>query len=226
MIKSEAGIRTDSAARVLAFGASILQGYYDNDRGGWVNRLRQHYDTLGLANNDVKQPTIFNLGVIGHTVEDIGKRIVNETGARHNPGEELVFIFSVGMNNAATDAAGIPKSTPENYSTALISLFKKARKFSPKILCVGLTPVDETRTQPVPWDPNTHYTNDRIKLFDQTMQTACEMQGALYVPVFEPFLANCNSGQSMFTLRDGLHPNGRAHKLIASIVLPKLDTLL
>jgi lysophospholipase L1-like esterase len=48
--------------RVLVFGDSIAQGFWDSE-GGWVERLRKHYNSLALEDlKSNQQPEIFNLG--------------------------------------------------------------------------------------------------------------------------------------------------------------------
>lgn len=45
--------------RVLVFGDSITQGYWDTE-GGWVKRIRSHYDLLQITDlNGRDEPTIF-----------------------------------------------------------------------------------------------------------------------------------------------------------------------
>jgi lysophospholipase L1-like esterase len=47
--------------KFLVFGASIVQGFYDKECGGWPNRLDMHN-----MNNNVYAP-VFNLGISGNT---------------------------------------------------------------------------------------------------------------------------------------------------------------
>lgn len=67
--------------RVLVFGASITQGYWDT-QGGWVQRLRTHYDKKQIADLTKDNPSVFNLGVSADTTKDILERFEAETKAR------------------------------------------------------------------------------------------------------------------------------------------------
>jgi hypothetical protein len=72
--------------RVLVFGDSITQGYWDTD-GGWVDRIRRHFDTIqatDLQDND--EPTIFNLGISADNSRNILERIETETISRTRHG--------------------------------------------------------------------------------------------------------------------------------------------
>ncbi len=101
--------------RVLVFGASITQGFWDTE-GGWVARLREHYDKQRIANqSDRGIPTFFNLGISGDTSKNLRKRFVAETEARVWPNEDMLFILCIGTNNART-INGTPVSSPAQYS--------------------------------------------------------------------------------------------------------------
>lgn len=204
--------------RVLVFGASITQGFWDS-QGGWVERLRQHYDELALKDLvNHSQPTIFNLGVSGDSTKDLLARLKNETKAREFLNEELAFVFSIGTNNAREENGKL-YSSPESYRADLKELITQAKTFSNKIMFVGLPACDETRTTPVSWR-YIDYRNENLRKLDQVMKGVCEEQALPYVPVFEKFI---NAPE---LLADGLHPNDAGHKLIVNLVKPELEKLL
>ena len=106
--------------RVLVFGASITQGFWDS-RGGWVERLIEHYNNLALQDlRSNNQPEVFNLGISGDTTTGLAKRFKNEVDVRLWPKEHYIFIFSIGTNNAAIEQ-GQPRSTSEKYQADLES---------------------------------------------------------------------------------------------------------
>ncbi len=92
--------------RVLVFGDSITQGFWDVD-GGWVSRIRKTYDQKAIDTDDYDQPTIFNMGVSGNSSDDVLVRFDNETKVRAN--EELSFVFAIGVNDARTKCWNRPK---------------------------------------------------------------------------------------------------------------------
>lgn len=133
--------------RVLVFGASITQGFWDTE-GGWVQRLRSHYDKLNLKNSNRDQPTIFNLGISGEMTSGLLKRFTNETEARVWPNEKFTFIFSIGTNDAAVDGTDKLHSTPERFRNDLEALVEQAKKYSDRIMFVGLIACAKRKRHP------------------------------------------------------------------------------
>lgn len=205
--------------RVLVFGDSITQGFWDED-GGWVNILRKKYDLQYMEGKDEDAPTIFNLGISGNSSDDVVARLVHETEARAK--EDVAFIISIGVNDAR-NKSGNNFSSPEQYKENLMEILNQSRKYSDKILFVGLTPVVEEHSNPVSWDGSTGYTNARLKEFDTTLREFCEQYKVPFVEVFEPFQKEQAKTE---LLPDSLHPNKKGHELIASLVEPELEKLL
>lgn len=210
--------------RVLVFGASITQGFWDTE-GGWVQRLRRYYDEIKLKNirKEDDYPDIFNLGISGNTTKDVLKRFKNETEARTSYKSNPAFIFSIGTNNAIVEGGSKPWSSPEEYIKDLENLAGQASQFSTKIMFVGLPPCDEKRTTPVFWR-DIHYTNERILLFDKVAREFCANHKIPHVATFEPLQEQFKKGNEVFA--DGLHPNNKGHELIFRLVRPALDKLL
>ncbi len=210
--------------RVLVFGASTTQGYWDTE-GGWVARLRKYYDTkqvkiqaAGIKNES--QPSIFNLGVSADTSRDVLKRFEAETVARRRG--PLAFIFCVGGNDGAIENSK-PRATAEEYKSNIELLIKTARKFSNKILIVGLNPVDESRTTPVFW-ADVHFTNSQMKVQNKILKEISSQENIPFVPIFEALEKRLKAGEDL--LIDGLHPNNEGHEIIFQLVRPELDKLL
>lgn len=187
-------------------------------------RLWQHYTKNLLADPDGADITIFNLGISGDGSDRLASRFKNETEARKFPGEELAFIFSIGTNNTWVRSNGEPVSTPDKYLDDLRKLISMAREYSPRIMFIGLTPCDEARAHPVPWNKDIYFTNERLRLFDETLKKACEEENVKYLPIFEAIKQRLDSGEDIYT--DGLHPNDAGHQLIFERVRPALDELL
>ncbi|HSX18479.1 MAG TPA: GDSL-type esterase/lipase family protein [Candidatus Saccharimonadales bacterium] len=208
--------------RVLVFGDSITQGFWDTE-GGWVARLRKYYDTRQIEDlRNREEPTIFNLGISGGTSETILARFDNETKARKNR-EGMVIIVSTGLNDSYREGPDRYKSTPESYRHNLVLLASKAKTYSNKILFVGLVTGDETQTMPVFWR-DIYYANERIEEFENIMQKVASENGVSFVPVFQEFKKHLDAGEDL--LADGLHPNNEGHELIFQLVRPELDKLL
>lgn len=204
--------------RVLVFGDSITQGFWDME-GGWVSRIRKHYDQQMIYDADNDLPSIFNLGVSADSSDDVLVRFENETKVRAT--EEIAFIIAIGVNDARTKA-GVNYSDTNRYKQNLSEILKLAKQYSNKILFIGLTPCVEERSNPVSWG-DTGYTNGRIKEFDAALREFCDENQVKFVEVFEPF-AKAEAAREL--LPDGLHPNDNGHQLIADLVLPKVQELL
>lgn len=207
--------------RVLVFGASITQGFYDT-RGGWVARLWEHYVKLLLDGG--RDITVFNLGISGNGSDRLLKRFQNETEARKFPGEDFAFVFSIGTNNSWVRADGGQVSTPEKFDNDIRAIIAKAREYSDKIMFVGIAPCDEARARPVPWNEDIFFSNERLKTFDKSLMKVCEEEGVKYVPVFSALKEKLDGGEDIY--EDGLHPNDAGHQLIFELVRPALDELL
>lgn len=207
--------------RVLVFGDSITQGFWDID-GGWVARLRKHYDELQISDlRNLDEPSIFNLGISGGSSDGLLKRFDNEVRARDN-NKQLAIIISIGVNDSHIPGKKQPYMTPEEYKNNLKELISRAKKYSSKIIFVGLVAVDEFQTTPVFWI-DISYTNERIKMFEDQMKKAATEEKVVFVPIFDKFKAKLDAGVSM--LADGLHPNENGHKFIYELVLPQADKL-
>ena len=205
--------------RILIFGASITQGFWDSE-GGWVQRLRKFYDAKKISGEDDDPPTIFNMGVSGDSTNELLERFTPETEARNRYGN-MAIVFSIGSNDCRTKA-GKPFLDTDRYVENLGKLLDQAHKYTDKILFVGLASCDEQKSNPVAWG-DTGYTNERIWEFEQALRSFCEKNNVPMVKVFETFKEK-NKKQSL--IADGIHPNDTGHELITSLVRPELEKLL
>jgi lysophospholipase L1-like esterase len=207
--------------RVLVFGASSAQGYWDS-QGGWADRLKHYYDEIQMQDFLVEQPRVMNLGVSGDTTAEVLKRISPEAKARQNQ-KGLAIIIQVGSNNAA-EQNGQLRSSPESYQGELEAIIKKAEEFTYKVMVVGFPAVDEAKTNPIEW-ADMYYKNDNIATFEKAAQQISEKAEVPFVPIHQEFVRRMTAGNTM-QAHDGLHPNDEGHKLIFELVRPVLDKLL
>jgi lysophospholipase L1-like esterase len=208
--------------RVLIFGDSITQGFWDTE-GGWAARLRKYYDERqieDLRNND--EPMIFNLGISDDNSKTILDRFDPEVKARKN-GEELAIVVSTGVNDSYIEGENGFNTSPEDYEKNLQGLATRAKNYSQKVIFVGLIAADESRTKPAFWR-NISYLNERIKSYENTMQKVAEESEIQFVPIHNDFKAQLDRGKKL--LADGLHPNNDGHELIFKSVLSELEKLL
>ncbi len=216
----------DEQMRVLVFGDSITQGYWDTD-GGWVDRIRKYFDSLqitDLQGND--EPTIFNLGISADNSRNILDRIEAETVARTWHNNLPVIIIQIGVNDSSSDNKEINESVRvsiRDYESNLRAIIKKVQPISSKIIFVGLSACNESKTTPVAWGEY-HYTNKAIKDYENVMKLVAKEHNLPFIPIFDEFKRAIDGGEDF--LPDGLHPNNAGHQFIAGIVRPKLEELL
>lgn len=212
--------------RVLVFGDSITQGYWGTE-GGWVERIRKHYDTIQVTDLEGKdEPTLFNLGISADNSKKVLDRIVSETISRTRHGNLPVVIVQVGMNDSSIDAEIDSESVSlsiEQYGRNLRAIIEKVTLVSSKIILVGLTACDESRTTPVPWG-DFHYMNKAIKKYENTMRDIAAEHEVSFIPVFDVFIEKLRAGEDY--LPDGLHPNNDGHAFISKVVMNELVDLL
>jgi lysophospholipase L1-like esterase len=199
--------------QILIFGDSITYGAWDKE-GGWVQRLRKFLDEKNLTDSDF-YCLVYNLGVSGNNSEDLLERFEFETKQRLKEDEETIIIFAIGINDSqfvhSKGKHGVPIDKFKDNIQKLISL---AQKFSSKIIFVGLTPVDETKTTPIPWNADVSYKNEYIQKYNETIKTICGKNKIYFVEIFEK-LKELNYQE---LLEDGLHPNSEGHKKIFEIM--------
>lgn len=190
---------------ICIFGDSITEGYYDNEKNGWVNRLK----TIFVDDE------IYNLGVSGNSTEDLLKRFDADIKDK-NP--EMI-IFAIGTN----DSVYLP-SEKRNYvdfdkfKENLKILIEKSKQFTNGIIFVGLTPVDESLTKPIPWEIEIHYTNEEITKYNNAIKQICESEKLKFIDIFSDF--EKNNYKEM--LSDGLHPNERGHEWMANKIAQEI----
>jgi lysophospholipase L1-like esterase len=211
--------------RALVFGDSITQGYWDSE-GGWVARLRKHYDKQQLdAGLNDEETIIFNLGISGDVAEGVVKRLNAEVQARkwRWPDEEFILIFAIGINDSVVNTKNPEQATSERYRRELRAVTDEAKLFTDKVIFVGLTPCQEEIANTRP-DKQKTLTNSRITEFDGVLKQLCDEKGLPYVPLFDALNSKIEAGEKV--LADGLHPNDEGHELIFQLVRPELDKLL
>jgi lysophospholipase L1-like esterase len=207
--------------RVLVFGASSAQGYWDS-QGGWADRLKDYYNELQMRDFSVELPKVMNLGISGDTTTNILNRIDSESRARQNE-KGLSFVFQIGTNNAAEEK-GKMRFSVEDYKSDLKKLIEIARKYSDKIMVVGFPAVDESLTNPIAWS-DIYFKNKNIKMIERAAGEVSQAEGVSFAPIHQKFIELSEAGTTL-QAHDGLHPNDAGHQLIFELVRPALDQLL
>ena len=93
-------------------------------------------------------------------------------------------------------------------------MWEIARGYSEDIAFIGLTPVDEDRTNPLFWETDAVYKNEYIEKYDEVIREFCDFRKIPFIDIFSK-MKNMNLHELM---EDGIHPNGEGYKVIEEII--------
>jgi lysophospholipase L1-like esterase len=207
--------------RILVFGDSIAQGYYDTESGGWANLLFKDYLKQNIHSTS-ELTEFYNVSVSGNNTKQLTSRLDNEITARKWGDDPIILIFAIGINDTFLEN-GIAVSRPDNYKKDIEKLYEIASKYTDKMIFVGLTSVDEKESDP--WVFNTgnselSWMNNRIQAFDTKLKEFTNENHITFVEIFNDFMKQQQAEQ---LLADGLHPNSKGHQFIYERVKSALD---
>ena len=197
---------------LLVFGASITAGAWDQEYGGWVDRLKIYLygDDFRIKTKDgLTTYSTMNLGIGGDTTKYLLKRFDNETKQRISDdfkrNQHDIIIFAIGTNDSNySESEDNTEVKPDDFKKNLNTLLNKAHKYTKRVLFVGLTKVDESKTAPIPWIKDLYYTNKNIQQYNKILKDFCQDNNTLFINMFD--LLNKKD------LIDGLHPNSKGHQ--------------
>lgn len=208
--------------RIFIFGGSITQGYYDDKTGGWANQIGLHYQKHALANLGGERTEVFNLGVSGDTTEGVLGRLKSEVEARRLYDDEDCIVLAVGMNDSMLINNRVVLDV-HDFQAAYDRLIDKALSLCPRVICVGLTAVKESETDPWAYSSSgKQWKNNRINLFEDTIKQSAEFKEVPFVPIHDEFLKLLGKKR---LLADGLHPNTEGHRFIARLVIEAIEAI-
>ena len=75
---------------------------------------------------------------------------------------------------------------------------------------VGPTPVDESKTNPIPWETTEYYRNKDGKKYSEATKSICSDHKIPFLDIHKLWLKT----DYKKLLEDGLHPNTEGHKLL------------
>ena len=183
---------------ILCFGASIVWGRGDNSFGGWVGHLKKHFEAQDYYNS------VYNLGIPGDTSTGLLERLEVECRVRTKKkrlDDKFVTLIGIGHNDLKFVGKQTKSNTPlEIFRENILKIIKIAKKYSSKVIFVGLTPVNEKLTTPY---ENTTLFNKQIKQYNQIIKECCNSK-ILFLDFFEEWIHN---PKYIDWLGDGLHPN-------------------
>ncbi len=194
---------------ICVFGDSITWGAVDIEEGGWVERLKIY---MWGKRDDID---VYNLGISGEKTPDLLERFESEVKARIKEAEEKIIIFAIGINDSYFVHSKNDNITKfDDFKKNIEKLIILAKKFSSKIIFIGLTSVDETKTTPIPWDTDKSYKNEYVQKYNDIISSICGDKNILFVEILDDWLKT----DYQTLLDDGLHPNSAGHKKIFEVV--------
>ncbi len=200
-------------SQIFVFGDSITQGKWDHE-GGWVTKLKNYFSKKGFPNRKYDN-FLYNLAISGNTSEDLTRRFEIEMRERVNDDLDRIILFAIGINDShLITSTKTSKVSLERFKQNIQKLIELAKKFTTKIIFVGLTLVNETMTSPLLWRPETSYINKDIVEYNKAIQTICKKNNIDFINL----MSYLRSMKYINLLFDGLHPNSEGHKKIFEIV--------
>lgn len=203
---------------ILFFGDSITWGAWDKE-GGWVARIKKFVDEKIIDSDFNYYHDIYNIGISGDKTTDLLERFDSEAKKRIDENNETVIIFAVGVNDSQFVENEGNRTPIEKFGINLKSLINKARKFSNKIVFVGLFPVDDAKLTPTSWEPTKSYKLEYVKEYNKVIEEVCAKENIDFIDIYNEFFGKDYKN----LLIDGLHPTTEGHKQISMVVLKFLQ---
>lgn len=200
--------------QILIFGDSIAYGAWD-EKGGWVDRLKCEIHEKVISSKLVFYCDIYNLSIDGDYTDKLLKRFEFETKQRMIE-EEIIIIFAIGINDSCF-IKGKNKTDREfeEFRKNISKLILLSSKFSARTIFLGFTPVDEEKTNPIPWSiTGACCKNEYIKKYNDILGSICLEKSVDLIEIYDEFL-NVKYKKFLF---DGVHPNSAGHEKIFEIV--------
>lgn len=195
---------------LLIFGSSITWGAWD-DEGGWAQRIKIFADKKAVTLNYDNYTAVYCLGVSGDNTEDLLQRFDTEVKARLDEEAKTLVIIEIGINDSQYILSeNQHRVSPKKYKENLLALAQKAKQHKADIIFVGLTPVDDSRVDPIPWKPESSYKLEFVQKYEEILKEVCKEQKLPFVELMGKFMDN----NFKVLLTDGLHPNTEGHKVM------------
>ena len=190
---------------ICVLGDSIVYGAWDEEKHGYVNRLREDLKENKQVEN------VYALGILGETTAGLLKRLDSEL----TPRTPNTIIIGIGINDTIYIKTKQQESINiKEFINNISKIIAIATTYTNNILMLGLTNVIEERTTPILWNDNEMYFNDTIKKYDIALEDYCNMNKVQYLKLFDLLQ------QTDFS-DDGIHPNEKGHEKIYKAIKKK-----
>jgi len=191
-------------ARILIYGDSISWGNFDNISGGWAHMLKNAFLKTGRSNQ------VYDLSISGKISDSLPERVKFETKYRlHAEYKDVnTIIIALGINDAKLIADKKPAVSIRQFEKNITDSIKVCRKYADNIVIIGLTPVDEGKSRPIPWDEDKYHYNKLTAKYDQKLKQIARRESVHFINI----LSVWKKLDYKKLLHDGVHPNTKGHK--------------
>lgn len=176
--------------QIACFGDSIVHGGCDDERGGWVTRLRCDFARRGLGDH------VFNLGLGGDSSRDIRGRLADEMRARLGHVDRV--LVSCGTNDVLFAAK---RTSEDEYRDNIQDIVGQVRRLGKQPILCTVTPWDPARNAGI----GPEQLARRLRGND-FIRGLCASEGILCLDLAEAF--------PLCDLVDGVHPGPAGHERI------------
>jgi lysophospholipase L1-like esterase len=189
--------------QLFIFGDSIVYGSHDKV-GGWAQRLRLFYEEKMRESKFELYHEVFVLGVPGDRSIHLCERCEQEISARWEAKDQTILLFAVGINDSIVLSQSQKHSVePDEFRKNILTLSSLGKKYATKTFFVGLTPVDESKVNPIPWFPKGSYLQQERLLYTTILSEVASATDNIFIPI---------KTLSQKDLEDGVHPNTQGHE--------------
>lgn len=194
---------------VLAFGDSITFGRGNVPSFSWADIFKKEFEKKDSGN------VFYNLGVPGDTSTTLLKRINSELESRvqsYRENSRFAVIIMTGTNDTKHYGKNHAIETPKKkFEANFKKIIKTSLKHTKEAIIIGLTPVDEKRTQPF---QEKYFSNEIILEYNQILREVALENNVKFIDVFDSIEHS--------DLADGLHLNKKGHKKLYHTIKEEL----
>lgn len=210
-------------SQIFFIGASAVYGV-GGDKGGVADltKIEIHqkmYGSGGIGEENGHE--IYNLAVPGATSANIIERLDRGVKSR-NKGRNVITLFSGGSNDTKNLSDPSDTSKDSQYRQNAMTIIQKLKEISDQVIIFGLTPVDETKTNPRVHADGTkvYFFNENRKRLESILMEVAKENSLQAIPLFDDAMQNHWINNCLYA--DGLHPNTAGHQWIYDRIKPTL----